>query len=124
MVIDELIVTLGLDPKNFTTGSKQAAKAIVDAQNQIGAGAKNAEAGAKKMFEAYSAVQNRLLGIFALFVGGRGAKEFVSWQVETTANMGRQAKAIGSTVGELSRFRGAVEAAGGDAEAAGASVNG
>lgn len=114
-VIDELIVLLGLDTSAFTKGQREAAAAFLQTKQQAESQGKAIEAVGKKMLEGFVAIQNRVASIFALFVGGRSLKEFYFDMTALNAETARTSRQFGTNVRELSTWRGAVEAAGGDA---------
>ncbi len=100
-VIDELVVTLGLDPTQFNTERKNAARDLLGFKQQAKDTAKAVEGDGKKMTEAFGALQKRLLGVAALFLGGMGLKQFAEQVTKVTANTGRMATQLGLTTTEL-----------------------
>lgn len=123
-IIDQLIVELGLDPSGFTKGQKEAASSIVNTKNQMSAQAKEVEGFSKRVLTSFSQVQNKVVGLFAAFIGGRGVKEFVAWQTVTNAEIARNSRVLGTNAAELSSWRGAAEIAGGTAEGMTGSIQG
>ncbi|MGX9982934.1 hypothetical protein [Methylobacterium fujisawaense] len=117
-VVDALVVTLGLDPKDFTKGQKQAAAELVktrQAAQKEGAAIEKSLDGAA---EAVDRLARNALKLFAIFTAGRAVKEFVSDITAADAAMGRLAKSIGSTPEAISSLANAVARNGGSASAA------
>ena len=65
--------------------------------------------------DAYSEMTNQLLKFFAVLSFGRGLKEFVNDLVTSDATIGRFARTIDASVGDVSRWSNAVETVGGSA---------
>lgn len=103
-VIDELIVTLGLDPSQFNQESKETADKFLKLKHESGKAAKSVEGDGKKMGEAFSALQKRLLGIAAIFLGGMGLTEFAEHITKVTASTGRLSTQLGLSARELSSW--------------------
>ena len=120
-VVDSLVVTLGLDPSNFTKGQKQAAEALLKTQNQASRTAKEMQADGAKAAEFFGAIKTEFLGLIGVLLGSKGIEAFVRDQTKSLADLGREAKNIGVSIPVLAAFRNAVELNGGSAEAATAS---
>lgn len=71
-LIDELIVSLSLDPSKFTKGQQEAMKSLRKMQEQTDQHGKKGAAAANVIEAAFAQLQRRLLGITALFMGGLG----------------------------------------------------
>lgn len=100
-VIDELIVTLGLDPANFKKGQKEAAEDVAKFRLGVGQAANDVERSAGRMDTAFAAVQGRMLRLAGLFLGGLGVTEFVSRIIPATAQLGRLGTVLGMSAQEL-----------------------
>jgi len=112
-VIDALFVTLGMDAKAFKKGSEDAIKVSdkltseskKDTQKREQLSKKTAQQQKKhsQEFSKYTKqntesvrhLRNQLLGIAALFTGGRGIARLMSSTADTAANVSRLANDIG-----------------------------
>jgi hypothetical protein len=135
-IIDSLVVTLGLDAKNFSTGMAQTAaalKATKDAAGTTGTAlratsdtarrtATEMQSQGKVAGEFFSTIKNQALGLLTVLIGGKGIESMVRDTTTSLAIMGRAAQNIGISVPELAQFRNTIEANGGSAEAAAASL--
>jgi len=120
-VIDSIIITLGLDPSKFTVASKEAASSFVKVRDEGVKAAKSIAEANEKAAKAIASVAREALGLFAVFIGGRGIKEFITnitrWQTELSSlSWGLQ-----STSQAMSAFGMMVERQGGSAARARAS---
>lgn len=116
-VIDKLVVELGLDPKQFTKGQKEAAAAIVDTS-------KKTESSAAVMVSSL----RRVAAEFAsLFLAVRSFKDVVGYMTqlnEQTRQLGIDSRNSGESAATLKDLGNAAEIAGGKAEDATATVMG
>ncbi len=123
-VVDSLIVTLGLDPKGFTQGRKQAVQDLIDTRTQANRIAKDVESSGKRASAFFSQIRNQALLLFATLAGGKGLKQFISDVTNGDAALGRMALVAGTTTEALSRWKGVAAATGGSAEGVASSING
>ena len=117
-VIDALVVTLGLDPKNFTKGQKEAGAAFLktrQAAQKEGAAIEKAMDNAGQSLERLA---RNALKLFAIFTTGRAVKDFVSDITASDAALGRLARSLETTPEALSSLGAAVSRSGGSADAA------
>lgn len=103
-VIDRLVIELGLDPKGFSKGQKQAAQGLLDTEKK-----------AKSAVNAISQLRTQVLGLFAAFTAGRGLKEFIEDTTRVNAETGRLSKTLGTNTETLSAWRGIATLVGGTA---------
>jgi hypothetical protein len=115
-VIDALIMTLGLDTKDFDKGKKGASEDLDKFKKQSGAVAKDVAEGGKKMAQGFTTIRNELIALFAVITAGKGLKNFFTEGVTGMAELGRRATNLGMTARELDAWGGAVESVGGSAE--------
>lgn len=115
-VIDSLVVTLGLDPKGFTQGQKQAAAAFLKTKTEATKTAKDIEAAGKQAAEFFSKIRNEALALIGVLVGATGIEQFVKRMTAADAATGRLAKNLGVSTQEISAWESATERAGGSAE--------
>jgi hypothetical protein len=121
MQIDELIVTLALDPSKFTQGQKEALESFRKMQEEIEKRLKNLEAANKNTgysFRDSTAAAEGLLNALA----GAGMVAFARDTMQSVAATGRMAANIGVVTDELSAFGRMIERNGGNADAAKASL--
>jgi hypothetical protein len=108
-VIDSLIVTLGLDPKQFTKGQKEAAKAVVDTQTTV-------EKAAQGMSKAIKEVALEFVGLFLVVRSLQDVVSFFENMNAATRQLGIDSKNIGTSAAELRDWQNAASMAGGSAE--------
>lgn len=122
-IIDSLIVTLGLDPKNFTEGQKKALASFKKTKEDATATAKEMEARGKQGAQFFGLIKNAAMGLFTLLAGNVVIKA-ITGIATTTAATGRLASNIGLAAADLQAFTNMVERNGGTADAAAASYKG
>jgi muramidase (phage lysozyme) len=131
--IDDLVVTLALDPTNFVTKSKAAredlsktqaagTKVAKSAQENFGKTAEASvkssnlmESGAKKVSEGFSKLAETALGMFAVFTSVKGMETFIANTTRSDAAVGRLANNLGIAAKVLGGWEGAVRSVGGTA---------
>lgn len=121
-VIDSLIVKLGLDPKGFTSGQKQAAASMLKTRQDADATAKQLEAAGKRGAEFFNRMRSEALKLAAVLVGGAGVYAFVQRLNTADAALGRFAKNTGLSANELAAFEQASLRLGGSADATRGSI--
>lgn len=122
-VIDALVVTLGLDPKNFTDEQKKALEAFNKSQDAIDRRLKGLEERNKKSAQSFGDATHAAEGLFTVLAGA-GIVAFARDTVNAAAGAGRMATNIGVATNELSAFGRMIERNGGNAEAAAGSMKG
>lgn len=110
-VVDALIVTLSLDPKNFTKEQKAAVSDYLKSRKEI-------ESESGKIEQAFSKVKNEALAMFAVLVGANDIKSFVADTTAAENALGRMADQADQSVGSLSAWGNIVKQIGGDGKAA------
>lgn len=123
-VIDSLVVELGLDPKKFTQGQKDAIAAFKKTQEEAVSGAKSIEAQAAKTEAMLGKVQSRFLALLSLFVGGKGLKDFIVDTTKVNAETGRTAQLFETTTKALSAWRTVANLTGGSAQGMTSAIGG
>lgn len=116
-IIDKLVVELGLDPKQFTKGQKEAAAAIIDTEK------KTSESAAKMV----SSLRRVAVEFAGLFLAVKSFKDVVGWMKELneeTRQLGFDSRNSGESAATLKDLGNAAEIAGGKAEDATATVLG
>ncbi|GJD63750.1 hypothetical protein [Methylobacterium frigidaeris] len=117
-VVDRLVVELGLDPKAFAKGQKEAAAALVRTRQQAEKEGKGIEKAMDDAGAAFDRLARNALKLFALFTAGRGIGQFVRDITGADAALGRLSTSIGRAPELISAMSKAVERSGGDAQAA------
>ena len=112
-VIDALVVTLGLDPKNFTTGQKEAMASLKRTEEETEKRSKNIEAKAKIAAGGFKAMRNELLGMVGAFASVAGTKRFVDTITAGDIAVGNLAKNLKISTEELSAWQQVSEKMGG-----------
>lgn len=134
-VIDQLIVKLGLDPKDFTKGEKEVAASVVRTKETVRKGAKSmsdemggaAESFARsggaitKVFSRGGAVG---IAIAALLVAGKKVNDMLYSVAEDTRRLGLDSKNFNVAAGNLRNMGNAAELAGGSIDDATNSAGG
>lgn len=117
-VIDALVVTLGMDPRQFTKGQKDAAAALIKTRQQAQKEGAAIEKSLDKAGESFDRLARNALKLFAIFTAGRAVKDFVRDITASDAALGRLAKSLETTPEALSSLGNAVSRSGGSADAA------
>jgi len=111
-VIDSLIVSLGLDPKGFTKGQKDAVEALRKTDGESTRASRKMQDDGKKAAEFFAKVRNEVLAIGGAFMGLSAIKSFVENITSGDAAAGRLAKNVDMSTESLSAWQGAAEKAG------------
>jgi hypothetical protein len=115
-VIDSLVVTLGLDPKAFKTGSAQARTDLKATSDEAQKRAREMEASGKVAAQYFSKIRNEALALIGVFTAGVGIKNFVENTIVGAASLGRLSQNLGISTERLSAWQRVAEDAGGTAE--------
>lgn len=116
-VIDSLIVTLGLDPRDFEEGQKRAGEAFLKTKEAAQRHGKDVEEAGDQMADAINRVTFRVLELFAAITGSRALADFASKLTTADAVLGRFASALGESPQRLNAWENAAERFGGSAGA-------
>lgn len=112
-VIESLVIELGLDPKKFTQGQKDALENFKRGQDQAITFGKNIEREGQRVGDVFAKLKSEALGLVTVFLGGRGIKEFVGYVTSLDAATGRAAYTLNMGAKELSVWEGASAQVGG-----------
>lgn len=115
-VIDAFLVTLGLDAKGFTSGSKAARSAMRETSDEAKKAAADIEARGKQAAVFFSKLRNEALALAAIFTAGVGMKNFVSETIGGAASLGLMAKNLDMSTQSLDAWQKANRRTGGTAE--------
>ncbi|OBQ90033.1 phage tail tip lysozyme [Mesorhizobium sp. AA23] len=116
-VIDSLIVTLGLDPKDFTDQQKKTSESWLKTVNAFRKGGKDVEESSKKAAETVNLITRRVLELFAVIAGSQALSEFVRKLTNADASLGRFASSLGESPQRIAAWENAAERFGGSADA-------
>lgn len=134
-VIDELIVALKLDPRDFDKGSKQAAASIVKAKKDVKSATDEMAAGADKAARGFANTGGVIGKVFsrggaiglalALAVAaGKKINDMLYEVAENTRKLGLDARAYNTSAAGLRNMQNAAELAGGSLEDANQAAGG
>ena len=115
-VIDALVMTLGLDTKDFDKGYKRSGEDLAKFKKQSDAVAKGVAEGGRKMAEGFSAVKTQLIGVLALLGASVGLKDFIASNVQGQASLGRLATNLDMSGRRLAAWGQTAKEMGGKAE--------
>jgi hypothetical protein len=115
-ILDAFVVEIGLDPKNFTKGQKEALDSFKKTQEEALKGGKAVEDQSKKTMEALGGIKAQALELFAVFAGGKSAVEFFGSIVKGDAAVGRLSRSTNLSADAISRWQGVARVFGGTAE--------
>jgi hypothetical protein len=108
-IIDQLLVTLGLDASGFTKGQKEAAKSLLDTETKVKASGE----GMGRQLEKLAA---KWLTVTAVIAGVKKAVSVIDDVAQRTRQLGIDSKNYGVAANELRNLENAVEMFGGTAE--------
>ncbi|MGL4756298.1 MAG: hypothetical protein ACRCXB_28425 [Aeromonadaceae bacterium] len=115
-VIDSLIVTLGLDNKDFQQGVKDTEKSLSDTRKSTDRVGKQISASGKDAAEFFGQMQRSALKFFAVITAGKGLVNFTRDVVTTGANLSRLSKNLNLSADTMHRWGKASELNGGTME--------
>lgn len=115
-VIDSLIVTLGLDNKDFQQGMKDTEKGLSDTRKNTDRVGKQIAASGKDAAEFFGQMQRSALKFFAVLTAGKGLINFTRDVVTTGANLSRLSKNLNISADTMHRWGKASELNGGSME--------
>lgn len=115
-VIDSLIVTLGLDNKDFQKGIKDTEKGLSDTRKNTDRVGKQIAASGKDAAEFFSQMQRSAIKFFAVLTAGKGLINFTRDVVTTGANLSRLSKNLNISADTMHRWGKASELNGGSME--------
>lgn len=115
-VIDSLIVTLGLDNKDFQQGMKDTEKGLSDTRKKTDRVGKQIAASGKDAAEFFGQMQRSAIKFFAVLTAGKGLINFTRDVVSTGANLSRLSKNLNISADTMHRWGKASEMNGGSME--------
>jgi hypothetical protein len=121
-VIDELVVKLGLDPKQFDEGQRKALNGFKNTVEDFRKQGQIAENQSKSLTDFLSNTRTQALALFAVFTGAKGLVDFAQGTIKTAASVDQLSHSTGVSVVEISKLQALVRTFGGNADAASAQV--
>lgn len=104
-VIDELIVELKLDPKQFDQATKDQVSKLRVFEREHERHSKKMAKDTDALTQAFSLLQGRLLAIAGLFMGGMGISQFTEHITRLTAQTGYLAQSLGMSTAEITKWQ-------------------
>ena len=117
-VLDSLVLELGLDPTKLNQQQKDAIESVRKLEQQWMRSGKIIDAQTQRTTESFAALKKQALGFVAVFLGGRGVKEFkefTEYISQLDAATGRSARTMNISARELSNWQSVAEQTGGTA---------
>lgn len=114
-VVDSLIISLSLDPKDFNKGQKQAADSLLRTRDAANTAAKDMESYGKRAANAFGSLRTEVVGLGLAFAGAKGLTDLVSGILTGDADNGRFARNIGENVTAVSAWQAKLKEVGGTA---------
>jgi len=133
-IIDQLLVTLGLEPQGFKKGAQE----VTDAEKQINKATQDGEAKRKKIdkdqgerqrkyaketerhnkqqIESFNKIKHQLLGIMGAYIGLRSLKNFAMNAIFDESAFGRLSDVVGMSANQIAAWGLAARSIGGDAK--------
>lgn len=119
-IVDSLLVTLGIDTKDFDKAREQIREDLKGTAEEAKKRGSETEQSAEQMGLAFAKLRGEVLGLFAAFAGAKTITQFATSTIQATAAAGRTAQVMGMSTNTVNAWGDAIKAAGGDAsEAAG-----
>jgi len=111
-VIDELVVSLALDPTKFNAAQKQSMNTLRQFQRQAQETATRVESDTQKMIDAFSRLTKEILGFGLTLAGANGLKDLVIGTVQSTDALGKRTRALEMDTEAMSKWANASRIAG------------
>lgn len=115
-VIDSLIVTLGLDNKDFQQGMKDTEKGLSDTRKKTDKVGKDIAASGRDAAEFFGQMQRSAIKFFAVLTAGKGLINFTRDVVSAGANLYRLSQNLDISADTLHRWGRAADLNGGNME--------
>lgn len=123
-VIDTLVLELGLDPRRFSEGQRQALSDLRRFQQDAEAGGKNVESATKRVGNVLENFRREVVNTFGVALGGVGIAAFINRLTNMDAATGRLAHTMQMSTQETSAWQGAIKQVGGSVESANSALAG
>lgn len=115
-VVDALIMTLGLDTRDYDKGQKRTTADLDKLKKQSTAVAKEMGEQGKRAAEFFSSIKTEVLSLLAVFGAATGLKEFIASNVQGQASLGRLSRNLNISAQSLQAWGLVAKEMGGQAE--------
>jgi hypothetical protein len=115
-IVDALIVTLGLDAKEFERGQKRTLDSLDKTRKDADKTAKDVEQAGKRAAQFFTQMRNEALAFFAVLAVGSGLKSFVKDTISTASGLERMSANLDMSAKDLAEWQLAAKHVGGTAE--------
>lgn len=105
-IIDELVVELKLDPKQFDQAQKDQVRKLREFEREHERHSKKLASDTGAVTQAFSLLQGRLLAIAGLFMGGMGITQFTEHITKLTVQTGLLAQSLGLSTSQITKWQG------------------
>lgn len=105
-IIDELVVQLKLDPKQFDEAQRAQIGKLKQFEREHERHSNKLTKDTDGLTQSFAALQGRLLGIASLFLGGMGIQAFTEHITRLTVQTGYLAQSLGIGTSELAKWQG------------------
>lgn len=112
-VVDELVVRLGIDRKDYIKGQQEAQQSMGKTREASTSMRKNLDEDSKKIGEGFHFAKTKLLGFLAALVGARGIEELGKMSINNAASLKFLSDNLGISTQKLQEFQQASALAGG-----------
>lgn len=123
-VIDSLVLELGIDPKKFTQGQRDAMNSLRTFEEQAENQGRRVESQTKRLGSVLEDFKRSAVTAFGVFLAGKGAKEFLGYITTLDASTDRLGKTVNMAAGDMSAWQGMFQQVGGSVESANSSLMG
>ena len=123
-LLDALVVSLSLDPSQFTEGQKKAAESLRQTRISAEGEGKKIEESGKRAGEFFTTIKKKALEFLAVFTAGMGTAEFLKFLTDADTQLGRLAERFGISARALGAWGAASQALGGSAAATESTITG
>lgn len=116
-LIDELIVALRLDPKDFTKGQKEAGNAFLKTRDQAIKSGKEIEAASNKVAASIQKMAREVITLFAVIAGSRSLADLITGLTTANAELGRFSANMAESPQRIAAWEAAAQRFGGTGQA-------
>lgn len=116
MIIDSLLVTLGLDSKDFDAKRAKVKSGLKDTRDDADKAGKSLKKAGKDAADGFEEASKKLVTFLAILGGTSAIKRFIEDTIESSAALDRFSRNIKESADSVSAWSNAAEQAGGTAE--------
>ena len=115
-LIDSLFLEIGLNTEKLRRGARESEEIVDKTKKQHERAGKEIEHAGERAAEFYRKLRNEALALFAIFVAGKGIKDFVSTVTQASNGLANMERRTGIASDRLYAWGEAARATGGDAK--------